>query len=69
MTDELRKRNELTQISLVKKCIELSLLEEEATVLMKDKEEMQSRVACAKEHLELMRTILCHEKGEGNRES
>ncbi|OEL26197.1 hypothetical protein BAE44_0012784 [Dichanthelium oligosanthes] len=69
MIDELSEKNESTKGSLVQKCTEVNRLKEEAAVLMKDKEELQSRVTRANELLKLMTNALCHGKGEENRAS
>ncbi|RLM64554.1 uncharacterized protein C2845_PM16G03080 [Panicum miliaceum] len=69
MIDELSEQNESIQGSLVQKCTEVNRLKEEAVVLMKDKEELQSRVSHANEILNLMRSALCDGKGEGSRAS
>nr|CAB3486571.1 unnamed protein product [Digitaria exilis] len=69
MNDELNERNELTQGSLVQKSREVNRLEEEVAVLMKDKEQLQSRVSRANELLGLMTSTLGDGRGEGNRDS
>ncbi|RLN34143.1 uncharacterized protein C2845_PM03G18420 [Panicum miliaceum] len=58
MIDELSEQNESIQGSLVQKCREVNRLKEEVAVLIKDKEELQSRVLQADEILDLMRSAL-----------
>ncbi|WVZ84174.1 hypothetical protein U9M48_031231 [Paspalum notatum var. saurae] len=65
MIDELSKQN----MALVQKCTEVDCLKEEAAQLIKEREELQSRVARANDLLKQMTSALCHEKGEGNRAS
>ncbi|KAJ1270241.1 hypothetical protein BS78_06G039000 [Paspalum vaginatum] len=69
MIDELSKQNMSTQEALVQKCTEVDRLKEEAAQLIKEREELQSRVARANDLLKQMTNALCHGKGEGNRAS
>jgi uncharacterized coiled-coil protein SlyX len=68
MIDELNMQNESTQGSLAQKCAEVNRLKEETAGLMKDKEELQSRVSRANELLQLMTSALCQGKGADNRQ-
>ena len=56
--EELSEQNESIQGSLVEKCIEVNRLKEEAAVLVKDKEELQSRVSHVNEILNTVRSAL-----------
>jgi len=56
--EELSEQNETIQGSLVEKCIEVNRLKEEAAVLVKDKEELQSRVSHVNEILNTVRSAL-----------
>ena len=69
MIEELSEQNESIQGSLVEKCIEVNRLKEEAAVLVKDKEELQSRVSHVNEILNTVRSALYDGKGEGSRAS
>lgn len=66
MIEELSKQNESTQGALIQKCTEVNRHKEEAAQLIKDKEELQSRVLRVNDLLKLMTSTLCDEKGRAS---
>jgi hypothetical protein len=62
MIEELSKQNESTLGALVHKCTLLDRYKEESAQLIREKEELQSRVSRVNDLVKLVSSTLCQEK-------